>query len=197
LYWSVPILTSRILPFSSCWKSWVHSGYGNPCNCPVCRQDVGRSPRKRASGQTSRRRPNTPPAALDRSSVGTDVDSPMDDFDGVPRNEETRSGCSNDPLPSHDAPRAGMLSHPSYDAIDRSRRSNYEPAADASRTTAPRQPTSLLSSLLTAVESSTHEAPFAGRDSSSESAPLLLQSASSSSTFTIAPSLDEEAVEAR
>ena len=30
----------------SCWKSWVHSGCGNPCNCPVCRQDVGRAPQK-------------------------------------------------------------------------------------------------------------------------------------------------------
>ena len=27
----------------TCWKSWVHSGCGNPCNCPVCRQDVGKS----------------------------------------------------------------------------------------------------------------------------------------------------------
>jgi hypothetical protein len=33
----------------SCWKSWVHSGCGNPCNCPVCRQDVGKKPRKRRS----------------------------------------------------------------------------------------------------------------------------------------------------
>jgi len=24
----------------SCWKSWVHSGYGNPNLCPVCRQDI-------------------------------------------------------------------------------------------------------------------------------------------------------------
>ena len=29
----------------SCWKSWVHSGCGNPCNCPVCRQDIGKTPR--------------------------------------------------------------------------------------------------------------------------------------------------------
>lgn len=27
----------------SCWQTWVNSGYGNPCNCPVCRQDVGKS----------------------------------------------------------------------------------------------------------------------------------------------------------
>ena len=31
----------------TCWKSWVHSGCGNPCNCPMCRQDVGKTPRKR------------------------------------------------------------------------------------------------------------------------------------------------------
>ena len=28
---------------STCWTSWVHSGCGNPCNCPVCRQDVGKN----------------------------------------------------------------------------------------------------------------------------------------------------------
>jgi len=27
----------------SCWKGWVHAGHGNPCICPVCRQDVGKS----------------------------------------------------------------------------------------------------------------------------------------------------------
>ena len=26
----------------TCWKQWVNSGQGNPCICPVCRQDVGR-----------------------------------------------------------------------------------------------------------------------------------------------------------
>lgn len=185
----------------SCWKSWVHSGYGNPCNCPVCRQDVGRSPRKRASGQTSRRRPVTPPASANRTGAGTDVDSSTDDLGGGTSNEETRSGCSNVSLPSHDAARVSLLSHPSYDAIDQSRRSSYEQhTTDASRTSVPRQPTSLLSSLFTAVEGSTHEAPFTGRitsNNTSESAPLLLQSASSSSTFTIVPSLDEEAVEAQ
>ena len=31
----------------SCWKTWVNSGYGNPCNCPVCRQDVGKSVQSR------------------------------------------------------------------------------------------------------------------------------------------------------
>jgi uncharacterized membrane protein YgcG len=45
----------------TCWKSWVHSGCGNPCMCPVCRQDVGKSPRKQ--------RPNS-------QSAGSPVSSP-------------------------------------------------------------------------------------------------------------------------
>jgi len=36
----------------SCWKNWVHSGHGNPCICPVCRQDVG----KAASSKSKRRK---------------------------------------------------------------------------------------------------------------------------------------------
>ncbi|CAJ1953856.1 unnamed protein product [Cylindrotheca closterium] len=31
----------------SCWKEWVHSGQGNPCICPVCRQDVGKASKHR------------------------------------------------------------------------------------------------------------------------------------------------------
>lgn len=27
----------------TCWTNWVHSGCGKPSNCPVCRQDVGKS----------------------------------------------------------------------------------------------------------------------------------------------------------
>lgn len=39
----------------SCWKGWVHSGYGNPCICPVCRQDVGKTSKhnKRRNRRTS------------------------------------------------------------------------------------------------------------------------------------------------
>jgi len=37
----------------SCWKSWVHSGCGNPCNCPVCRQDIGKAPRQSISGASA------------------------------------------------------------------------------------------------------------------------------------------------
>jgi hypothetical protein len=31
----------------TCWKTWVHSGCGNPCNCPMCRQDVGKTPNRK------------------------------------------------------------------------------------------------------------------------------------------------------
>lgn len=41
----------------SCWKGWVHSGHGNPCICPVCRQDIGKpSKNKRRREQQQRRR---------------------------------------------------------------------------------------------------------------------------------------------
>lgn len=40
----------------TCWRQWVHSGCGNPCNCPVCRQDVGKTPSKRSSSSSSVRR---------------------------------------------------------------------------------------------------------------------------------------------
>jgi hypothetical protein len=33
----------------TCWRKWVHSGCGNSCNCPVCRQDCGKNLRKRSS----------------------------------------------------------------------------------------------------------------------------------------------------
>lgn len=39
----------------TCWRSWVHSGCGNPCNCPLCRQDIGKSPRRSLSGYVESR----------------------------------------------------------------------------------------------------------------------------------------------
>jgi hypothetical protein len=73
----------------TCWKSWVHSGCGNPCNCPMCRQDVGKNPSKRSSRRSS---------------------------------SASRRGRSEA------SPRATevLLTHPSYDAVARSR-------ADAAR----------------------------------------------------------------
>lgn len=38
----------------SCWKTFAHSGCGNPCICPVCRQDVGKTPKKRSISPSAR-----------------------------------------------------------------------------------------------------------------------------------------------
>ena len=65
----------------TCFKQWVHSGCGNPCNCPVCRQDVGKCPSKRSSRKSGSR--------SNRSDSGQSIDT--------------------------------LLSHPSYDAVARSR----------------------------------------------------------------------------
>ena len=48
----------------TCWKGWVHSGHGNPCICPVCRQDVG----GKASGTKSRSRRSRRQQAIQASS---------------------------------------------------------------------------------------------------------------------------------
>eukprot|EP00934_Nitzschia_sp_Nitz4_P003566 Nitzschia sp. Nitz4//scaffold63_size106090//90208//91593//NITZ4_004411-RA/size106090-processed-gene-0.134-mRNA-1//1//CDS//3329556038//3556//frame0 len=37
----------------ACWKGWVHSGQGNPCICPVCRQDIGKSRMKRRTRRST------------------------------------------------------------------------------------------------------------------------------------------------
>jgi hypothetical protein len=55
----------------SCWTTWVNSGYGNPCICPVCRQDVGKSaPSRRSRSSTVNNNDSTATAvaALNRDS---------------------------------------------------------------------------------------------------------------------------------
>lgn len=52
----------------SCWKAWVHSGHGNPCICPVCRQDVGKSVKK-----PSRSSSTSPTAPTTRHSSAADL----------------------------------------------------------------------------------------------------------------------------
>ena len=78
----------------TCFKQWVHSGCGNPCNCPVCRQDVGKNPSKRSTSRRSTRNNNRSDASARSSGSGETI-----------------------------------LSHPSYDAVARSR-------ADATAATA-------------------------------------------------------------
>jgi Zinc finger, C3HC4 type (RING finger) len=60
----------------TCWKSWVHSSAcGSPCNCPVCRQDVGKSVCR------SRRQQETERASIPPSSprdVSMDIESEVE-----------------------------------------------------------------------------------------------------------------------
>jgi len=75
---SVPIIGSDGLPIKllrcghtfdySCWKCWVDRGNGDPCKCPVCRQDIG--------GHTKRERSvATASTALSRSHNHPNYDS--------------------------------------------------------------------------------------------------------------------------
>jgi len=47
----------------TCWRQWVNSGQGNPCICPVCRQDVGRvkPPNEQDSSDTASLSTASPP----------------------------------------------------------------------------------------------------------------------------------------
>jgi uncharacterized membrane protein YgcG len=51
----------------SCWKGWVHSGHGNPCICPVCRQDVGKPAKNRRRRRQQEQSDAAAAAARDES----------------------------------------------------------------------------------------------------------------------------------
>jgi hypothetical protein len=158
----------------SCWKSWVHSGYGNPCNCPVCRQDVGRSPRKRGANQSNRRHPSSAPRASSTSQIDASQVAIDDSFEVVAG--LTTSNGSSETQPSHGTSRVGSITHPSYDAIHRSRR----PTVAAGRSSA--ASTSLLSSIFNAADAGNLNVQGSAVEPvvSSESAPLLHQRGSNS-----------------
>jgi len=59
----------------TCWQSWVHSGCGNPCNCPVCRQDIGKAPRQRPSYQSISPLPLAAASTDSRASQNNDVEA--------------------------------------------------------------------------------------------------------------------------
>ncbi len=82
-----------------CWKGWVHSGYGNPCICPVCRQDVGKTSKKRnrRSGSSSQ-------------SAATPLERGVSESRGVARtslNHPRYDSMSNHQDPSMAADRGG------------------------------------------------------------------------------------------
>ena len=78
----------------TCWKGWVHSGHGNPCICPVCRQDVGKSAPKKRSRRDNRN--------------GQSSNEPASDT--TPLTLGANGGGS---------PGIGSLIHPSYDSVSR------------------------------------------------------------------------------
>jgi len=89
----------------SCWKTWVHSGCGNPCNCPVCRQDVGKSYcRKRQphqqrdpssapdeEGTTEATESSLSPGGRPPRSLTTTQHNSFSDYDSIVVNPNSRS----------------------------------------------------------------------------------------------------------
>ena len=79
------LLIQHLLPLNSifsrsCWKTFAHSGCGNPCICPVCRQDVGKPPRKRSETSTTRQQSNvdSPTRDLEDDAASSHASSPTD-----------------------------------------------------------------------------------------------------------------------
>lgn len=60
-------LTRYLKMMRSCWKTFAHSGCGNPCICPVCRQDVGKTPKKRSISSSAGQQEGTAPPGGDVS----------------------------------------------------------------------------------------------------------------------------------
>ena len=72
---------------NSCWMSWVHSGHGNPCICPVCRQDIGKSSSKNNNNNRRRRRNQQEPSSSSSSSslrATTAATTTTEDYDATP-----------------------------------------------------------------------------------------------------------------
>ena len=89
----------------SCWKGWVHSGHGNPCICPVCRQDVGKTSKHNKRRLRSR-------SSSEQPLISANVVAP-------PANPSTVAN----PMEGHPHPllTTGVaLTHPNYDSMSRS-----------------------------------------------------------------------------
>eukprot|EP00536_Pseudo-nitzschia_multiseries_P004926 jgi/Psemu1/323669/estExt_fgenesh1_pg.C_870014 len=57
----------------SCWASWAHSGHGNPCICPVCRQDVGKTSKSKQRKEQRRAARRARAAAAAMANADTDA----------------------------------------------------------------------------------------------------------------------------
>jgi len=89
----------------TCWKTFAHSpGCGNPCICPVCRQDVGKPPRKASTtaGQQQEGSRATNVAAASSTAVSSES-SPL------------VNGNALDPPGERANPEDGSM--PSYDSV--------------------------------------------------------------------------------
>jgi uncharacterized membrane protein YgcG len=92
----------------SCWKGWVHSGHGNPCICPICRQDVGKSAKHKRRGRRNNSANNNNESA-DESTTENNESAPEG------------AAAARDTTPLNSSSHTG-LTHPSYDSIASSRR---------------------------------------------------------------------------
>jgi len=116
----------------SCWKTWVNSGYGNPCNCPVCRQDVGKSVQGRRS----------------RSDVSDNNDAAADGEAAVVPAVTAATTVSGLTHPSYDSVMLSRVEQPLWDrgvfAPRRTRRSSTPGPTSNLASTEPRETDRLL-----------------------------------------------------
>lgn len=87
----------------TCWRTFAHSGCGNPCICPVCRQDVGKPPRKQ----------NSPGESEGSIATGSASSAP------APSAATASVAASNSSRldPPADESRLGSSSYPSYGSV--------------------------------------------------------------------------------
>lgn len=98
----------------TCWKGWVHSGQGNPCICPVCRQDVGKT-----SKHNKRRRRRSPDTGAAAAAAPTTTTSP--DPSSTTTGSSLVAGAARAEAMvdyPHIVP-TGLMMHPSYDSMAR------------------------------------------------------------------------------
>jgi uncharacterized membrane protein YgcG len=92
----------------SCWKGWVHSGHGNPCICPVCRQDVGKTSKSKRRRERHRRRPDAESAIDTRIITTSTLDDagpgfPHSSYNSISEPENLSSPANNNNNSNTDA----------------------------------------------------------------------------------------------
>ena len=107
----------------TCWKSWVRSGYGNPLACPVCRQDIGKSPSKKRS---RRDRHSTARSENTANHLSPVVTSNTVDSDDHPRRDGEAAPTDSTRLIDN---RDGFDQvHPSYNVVEQNSSPNLSEA---------------------------------------------------------------------